>query len=80
MVFDDVRKIEFWKIVKHSLPSSDKGSRIIITTRSDLIGVSCKESLTDMVHKLQPMSQEKAWELFCRKAFQTEFQRCCPVS
>ncbi|XP_059436275.1 disease resistance protein RPM1-like [Corylus avellana] len=78
VVFDDVWKTEFWEIVKHSLPCSDKGSRIIITTRSDLIGVSCKESLTDMVHKVQPLSQEKAWELFCRKAFQTEFQRCCP--
>ncbi|XP_059454970.1 disease resistance protein RPM1-like [Corylus avellana] len=52
--------------------------RIIITTRSDLICVSCKESLIDMLHKLQPLPQEKAWDLFCRKAFQTEFQRLCP--
>jgi disease resistance protein RPM1 len=78
VVFDDVWKIEFWEIVKHALPYNDKGSRIIITTRSDLIGVSCKESLSDQVHKLQPLSQDKAWELFCRKAFQTEFHRCCP--
>jgi disease resistance protein RPM1 len=78
VVFDDVWKIEFWEIVKHALPCNGRGSRIIITTRSDLIGVSCRESLSDKVHKLQPLSQDKAWELFCRKAFQTEFQRCCP--
>ncbi|XP_059436291.1 disease resistance protein RPM1-like [Corylus avellana] len=78
VVFDDVWKSEFWEIVKHALPCNDRGSRIIITTRSDLIGVSCKESLFDQVHKLQPLSQDKAWELFCRKAFQSEFQRCCP--
>jgi disease resistance protein RPM1 len=24
------------------------------------------------------VSQEKAWELICRKAFQSEFQRSCP--
>jgi len=78
VVFDDVWKTEFWEIVKHALPYNDRGSRIIITTRCDLIGVSCKESLSDQVHKLQPLSQDKAWELFCRKAFQTEFQRCCP--
>jgi len=78
VVFDDVWKIEFWEIVKHALPYNDIGSRIIITTRSDLIGVSCKESLYDQVHKLQPLSQDKAWELFCRKAFQTEFQGGCP--
>ncbi|XP_062162299.1 disease resistance protein RPM1-like [Alnus glutinosa] len=78
VVFDDVWKTEFWEIVKHALPCNDRGSRIIITTRSELIGVSCKESLYDQVHKLQPLSQDKAWELFCRKAFQTEFPRCCP--
>jgi disease resistance protein RPM1 len=78
VVFDDVWKTEFWEIVKHALPCNDRGSRIIVTTRSDLIGVSCKESLFDQVHKLQPLSQDKAWELFCRKAFQSEFQRCCP--
>jgi disease resistance protein RPM1 len=78
VVFDDVWKVQFWEIVKHALPYNDRGSRIIITTRSDLIGVSCKESLSDQVHKLQPLSQDKAWKLFCRKAFQTEFQRCCP--
>ncbi|GLT52860.1 hypothetical protein SLA2020_261740 [Shorea laevis] len=78
VVFDDVWKTEFWEIVKHALPCNGRGSRIIITTRSDLIGVSCKESLSDQIHKLQPLSQDKAWELFCRKAFQSEFQGCCP--
>jgi disease resistance protein RPM1 len=78
VVFDDVWKLEFWEIVKHALPCNDRGSKIIITTRSDLIGVSCKESLTDQVYQLQPLSQDKAWELFCRKAFHSEFQRCCP--
>jgi disease resistance protein RPM1 len=78
VVFDDVWKTEFWEIVKHALPCNDRDNRIIITTRNDLIGVSCKESLYDQVHKLQPLSQDKAWELFCRKAFQTEFQGGCP--
>jgi disease resistance protein RPM1 len=54
-------------------------SRIIITAHSDLIGVSCKESLSDQVHKLQPLSQDKAWELFYRKAFLSEFQGSCPI-
>jgi disease resistance protein RPM1 len=64
--------------VKHALPYNDRGSMIIITTCSDLIGVSCKESLFNQVHKLQPLSQDKAWELFCSNAFHFEFQRCCP--
>ncbi|XP_059436279.1 disease resistance protein RPM1-like [Corylus avellana] len=76
--FDDVWKTKFWEIVKHALPYNGRGSRIIITTRSDLIGAFCKESFSDQVHKLQPLSQDKAWELFCKKAFWSEFQGCCP--
>ncbi|KAB8855505.1 hypothetical protein FH972_026777 [Carpinus fangiana] len=78
VVFDDVWKTEFWEIVKHALPFNDRGSRIIITTRSDLIAAFSKESFSDHVHKLQPLSQDKAWELFCKKAFWSEFQGCCP--
>ncbi|KAM3694181.1 hypothetical protein ACJW31_07G040800 [Castanea mollissima] len=78
VVFDDVWKTEFWEVVKHALPCNDRGSRIIITTRCDHIGASCKESSSDQVHKLEPLSQEMAWKLFCRKAFQSEFQGCCP--
>jgi disease resistance protein RPM1 len=78
--FDDVWKTEFWEFVKHALPCNDRGCRIIITTCNDLISVSCKESLSDKVHKLQPLSQDEAWVLFCRKAFQTEFRGVVPKS
>ncbi|XP_062160716.1 disease resistance protein RPM1-like [Alnus glutinosa] len=78
VVFDDVWKTEFWEFVKHALPCNDRSCRIIITTRNDLVSVSCKESLFDKVHKLQPLSQDEAWVLFCRKAFQTKFRGCCP--
>jgi disease resistance protein RPM1 len=64
--------------VKHALPCNDRCCRIIITTRNDLISVSCKESLSDKVHKLQSLSQDEAGVLFCKKAFQTKFQKCCP--
>ena len=60
VVLDDVWKTEFWEIVKHALPCNNRGSRIVITTRSDHIGASCKESSSDQVHRLQPLSQEKA--------------------
>jgi disease resistance protein RPM1 len=78
VVFYDVWKLQFWEIVKHALPYNNRGNEIIITTRSDHVGVCCKESSSDQVLKLQPLSQEKAWELFYRKSFQSEFQRHCP--
>jgi disease resistance protein RPM1 len=60
VVFDDVWKLQFWEIVKHALPCNNRGNMIIITTRSDHIGVCCKESSFDQVHKLKRLSQEKA--------------------
>ncbi len=35
VVLDDVWKTEFWEVVKHALPCNNRGSRIVITTRSD---------------------------------------------
>ncbi|PON81104.1 NB-ARC domain, LRR domain containing protein [Trema orientale] len=78
VVFDDVWQTDFWCVMKHALPINDKGSRIIITTRNDTIADSCKETSSDLVIKLQPWSQEMAWELFCKKAFKYEFERTCP--
>ncbi|KAK9291926.1 hypothetical protein L1049_019878 [Liquidambar formosana] len=71
IVFDDVWGIDFWRTIKHALPDNNKGSRIIITTRSDDVALSCKESPLDGVHKLQPLPEDRAWELFCKKAFQS---------
>ncbi|CAL5414041.1 unnamed protein product [Camellia sinensis] len=32
----------------------------------------------DHVHELEALSEEKAWELFCKKAFQLDFEGHCP--
>lgn len=78
VVFDDVWSLNFWKIIENALPNNNKGSRIIVTTRGADVAASCKESPFDHVHKLQPLPQEKAWELFCKKAFRSEIGGCCP--
>ncbi|KAJ7975274.1 Disease resistance protein [Quillaja saponaria] len=78
VVFDDVWKTELWSYIKHALPDNNKGSRIIITTRIDDVAYSCKYSPLDHVHKLQPLPQDKSWELFCKRAFQSDFGGQCP--
>ncbi|CAL5347952.1 unnamed protein product [Camellia sinensis] len=35
IVFDDVWKTDFWEFIRFALPENSKGSRVIITTRSD---------------------------------------------
>ena len=64
--------------MKHALLINDKGSRIIVTTRNDTVADSCKETSCDLVIKLQPWSQEMAWELFHNKAFKYEFDGHSP--
>ncbi|PON86712.1 NB-ARC domain, LRR domain containing protein [Trema orientale] len=78
LVFDDVWNVEFWQAMKDALPDNDKGSRIIITTRSETVVASCKQSSFDHVHKLEPLSEAMCWDLFCRIAFQNEPESLCP--
>jgi disease resistance protein RPM1 len=70
VLFDDVWTEKFSDEIKHALVSTNKkGSRIIVTTRNMNVAESFKKSFTVDVHKLQPLPEEKAYELFCKKVF-----------
>ncbi|XP_050882424.1 disease resistance protein RPM1 [Lathyrus oleraceus] len=73
--FDDVWKENFSDEIEHALISNNKGSRIIVTTRMMHVAEYFKKSFPVHVHKLQPLSPNKAWELFCNKAFRGQ----CPT-
>ncbi|CAL5347883.1 unnamed protein product [Camellia sinensis] len=78
IVFDDVWETDFWGSIRHALPKNSEGSRVIITTRSEQVATFCKETSVDHVHELEALSEEKAWELFCKKAFQLDYEGHCP--
>ncbi|CAL5347951.1 unnamed protein product [Camellia sinensis] len=78
IVFDDVWETDFWGSIRHALPKNSDSSRVIITTRSEQVATFCKETSMDHVHELEALSKEKAWELFCKKAFQLDFEGHCP--
>ncbi|GMP78536.1 hypothetical protein CsSME_00034450 [Camellia sinensis var. sinensis] len=69
IVFDDVWEIDFWEFIRCALPENGKGSRVIITTRKEQVAPPSVEPSMKNVHKLEPLSQEEAWKLFCKKAF-----------
>ncbi|CAL5347912.1 unnamed protein product [Camellia sinensis] len=79
IVFDDVWQIDSWGSIRHAFPKNSEGGRVIITTRSEQVVAFCKETSVDHVHELQALSEEKAWELFCTKAFQLDFGGHCPL-
>nr|KYP56657.1 Disease resistance protein RPM1 [Cajanus cajan] len=78
VLFDDVWKENFWDEIEHALPNNDKGGRIIITTRMLHVAEYFKKSVLVHVHQLKHLPQEKAWELFCKKAFRFETSERCP--
>ncbi|PSS24917.1 Disease resistance protein [Actinidia chinensis var. chinensis] len=79
VVFDDVWDSQFWGFIKNALPDkADKGSRVVITTRSDAVADSFKDSPFYHVHKLQLLPKDMAWDLFCKKAFKTDSGGVCP--
>ncbi|CAL5414922.1 unnamed protein product [Camellia sinensis] len=42
------------------------------------VATFCKEMSMDHVHQLEALSEEKAWELFCKKAFHLDSEGHCP--
>ncbi|XP_042475259.1 disease resistance protein RPM1-like [Macadamia integrifolia] len=77
VVLDDVWSIDFWVSMKYSLPDDNQGSRVIITTRNRTVASSCLDPCNH-VYTLQPLATKEAWELFCRRTFQSNPIGCCP--
>lgn len=70
VVFDDVEDIKVRELVR-ALPSNDKGSKILITTRSKNVSREF-----DAEYEVEPLPLDMAWELFCKKTFQSDGGKC----
>lgn len=77
IVLDDMWSRDAWVLLNHALAMSNKGSKIIITTRNENVA-----SLADDKHyiQLKTLGKEEAWDLFCRKAFSRIEGKTCPQS
>ncbi|KAF4350742.1 hypothetical protein F8388_000772 [Cannabis sativa] len=62
-----------WEKMKYALPSNDNESRVIITTRNEIVA-----PCDDAIQRLEIWSHNMAFELFCKKAFKHDFKGCCP--
>lgn len=79
LVFDDVWDQSLIKTIKLALPSSNNGGRIIMTARNDAIVDAWKEITSQvLVQELSLLSENDAWDLFCKKAFQSTVGGQCP--
>ncbi|KAJ6354282.1 hypothetical protein OIU76_003182 [Salix suchowensis] len=76
IVLDDVWDVNAWETIKYAFPDCNRGSRIIFTTRLGNLAESIEN--TTHVYDLQPLPENEAWTLFCKKAFRGEHKAVCP--
>ncbi|KAK4389139.1 Disease resistance protein RPM1 [Sesamum angolense] len=77
IVLDDVWSIFLWKQVSVALPDHHNGNRVIITTRKEDIAFYSYGAGSHVLHS-NPLPEDKAWTLFCNKAFCNEAGGSCP--
>jgi len=64
IVIDDVWETQSWGIIKLALVENNKGSRVVITTRTHEVAREASE-----VYELQPLSKENSRKLFFARIF-----------
>ncbi|KAM4068374.1 hypothetical protein ACB094_12G006100 [Castanea mollissima] len=77
LVIDDVWDTNVLDLLKAPLPDGCPGSRIIVTTRNEDVA-SYHFWGKIHIHRIELIEKEEAWILFCKKAFSSSPNGCCP--
>uniref|UniRef100_A0ACD5ZSN0 Uncharacterized protein n=1 Tax=Avena sativa TaxID=4498 RepID=A0ACD5ZSN0_AVESA len=75
IVLDDVWTPEAFADLSRALVCTDKGSRVLITTREGDVAALASQG---HILTLESLPEDKAWDLFCRKSFSRETGHECP--
>ncbi|KAL7166605.1 hypothetical protein ACSBR2_037303 [Camellia fascicularis] len=66
---------DVWDAIKIALRNSNCGSHVLLTTCiGNVASISCRK-FNGYVHKMEALSKEESWILFCKKTFQ---EKDCP--
>ncbi|CAO2210273.1 unnamed protein product [Urochloa humidicola] len=69
ILIDDVWSIAAWDAIRSKLPSSNCGSRVIVTTRIDTVAKACSDANDDCIHHMKRLDDKDSEQLFVSKAF-----------
>ncbi|KAF4361378.1 hypothetical protein F8388_012838 [Cannabis sativa] len=76
VVLDDVWEIEnMWLVLKSALLENSLGSRILLTTRKEDVATFSLGTKRN-VYNVRPLTENKAWELFWKKALPHDPDQC----
>lgn len=76
IIIDDIWEEKMWRHIKCGLSKNNLRSRVIITTRKVSVSEACHSSCDDIIHKMEPLSDQDSQILFYRRIFQSE--NVCP--
>jgi disease resistance protein RPM1 len=68
IILDDVWTPDAFDDLSSTLVCNGKGSRLITTRQGDVAAVACRGHLL----RLEPLPEDKAWDLFCKNCFEEE--------
>ena len=77
LVLDDVWDTSILNQIKLSILDNCHMGRIILTTRMENVA-SFNFEVTKHVYRIQPLEEDEAWDLFCKKAFSSSSNSCYP--
>ncbi|XP_047078933.1 disease resistance protein Pik-2-like [Lolium rigidum] len=75
LLVDDVWSTSMWEKIKKSLPRSNKGCRVIVTTRFQAVASACIRDKGDRVHKVVVLGDDKPRDLFMAESNISEENR-----
>ncbi|URE31839.1 NB-ARC domain [Musa troglodytarum] len=77
IVLDDMWTVQSaWDHIKSALPSSTKGSRIIVTTRNEAVPNACGSSSQRFIYNISPLTHKLSKKLFRKRAFPGPIATC----
>ncbi|KAI4974463.1 hypothetical protein ZWY2020_047743 [Hordeum vulgare] len=76
IILDDVWTPEAFNDFSRVLIHNDKGSRVVVTTRESCVAPLASQG---QILTLPALSEDKAWDLFCKKAFPRDTNHKCPT-
>jgi disease resistance protein RPM1 len=69
LVLDDIWSTDAWEGVRFSLPDSNNGSRIMVTTRIRAVAHSCCSNEYDQAYEIKPLTNHESRDLFFKRIF-----------
>ncbi|XP_058112983.1 disease resistance protein RPH8A-like [Magnolia sinica] len=78
VVIDDIWTRDAWNGLVSAFPDTQKGSRVLLTTRNEEIAKYADPQSTP--HKMHFLNESESWALFCKKALPGNLALPCPAN